>query len=342
MDICSDRYLFVVGNSRSGTTMMLRMINNHKDIYCLNELHFFENLWSSKDKEKPISKEEAIALIAKLYFIQHDGYIGKTDHKKYHKVAEKIYNQYLSNSTQLLPHHVYATYMQYETAANKKHIACEKTPQNVFYIQDILELFPNARILNMVRDPRAVMLSQKNKWKRRKMGASFITPWEVLRLRINYHPITIAKLWNAAIKATSKFAKDKRVKTIHFEDILFNSEQTLKEVCNHFEVAYDENMLQIPHASSSNMADSNKKGINAKNASRWQNGGLSNAEIVICEKIAEEQIKDNNYELLKPKANPISILLYYLIWPAKIGLALMFNFSRMKNIKETIKKRLNK
>ncbi|MEZ5023383.1 MAG: sulfotransferase [Chitinophagales bacterium] len=76
-----DKAIFIVGNSRSGTTMMLRILNNHSQVYGLNELHFFEQLWSSADKNKEISKEEAITLAAKLLFVQRDGYIGTTDAK---------------------------------------------------------------------------------------------------------------------------------------------------------------------------------------------------------------------------------------------------------------------
>ena len=35
---------FVVGSSRSGTTMMGRILNNHPDIFTFHELHFFEKI----------------------------------------------------------------------------------------------------------------------------------------------------------------------------------------------------------------------------------------------------------------------------------------------------------
>ena len=38
--------VFVVGNSRSGTTMMGRILGNHPDVYTFGELHFFGQLWS--------------------------------------------------------------------------------------------------------------------------------------------------------------------------------------------------------------------------------------------------------------------------------------------------------
>ncbi|MGY8989337.1 MAG: sulfotransferase, partial [Flavobacteriales bacterium] len=39
--------IFVVGNSRSGTTMMGRIIGKHSSVFTFKELHFFGQLWSS-------------------------------------------------------------------------------------------------------------------------------------------------------------------------------------------------------------------------------------------------------------------------------------------------------
>ena len=65
-----DKIIFIVGNSRSGTTMMLRILNNHQQLMVLNELHFFEQLWSPQDKDKLIAADEAKLIAAKLVMIQ--------------------------------------------------------------------------------------------------------------------------------------------------------------------------------------------------------------------------------------------------------------------------------
>ncbi|NNE54765.1 MAG: sulfotransferase, partial [Flavobacteriales bacterium] len=213
--------------------MMLRILSNHPEIYGLNELHFFEQLWSSSDKNKALSPEQAAELASKLLYVQRDGYIGKTKSEKYLREARQVVD---NMEGELLGHHVFTAMMNYETTLQKRRIPCEKTPQNVFYLKEILELFPNARVINMIRDPRAVMLSQKRKWRRRKMGATFITPWEVFRLRVNYHPITLSKLWNAAISASLPFAEDERVLNVHFEDILEGPTSTAQTICAHLGV----------------------------------------------------------------------------------------------------------
>jgi alcohol sulfotransferase len=44
-------------------------------------------------------------------------------------------------------------------------IPCEQTPRNLFYLGEILEHFPEARVIHMVRDPRDVAVSQFFQWK---------------------------------------------------------------------------------------------------------------------------------------------------------------------------------
>ncbi|MBK7441475.1 MAG: hypothetical protein IPI65_08090 [Bacteroidetes bacterium] len=46
------------------------------------------------------------------------------------------------------------------------------------------------------------------------------------------------------------------------------------------------------------------------------------------------------YEVKKVTPNPLVVAYYYISFPIKIMLALLFNLHRMKNIGEAIKRRL--
>nr|MCR5854169.1 sulfotransferase [Thermodesulfobacteriota bacterium] len=96
---------------------------------------------------------------------------------------------------------VYKFFLYYETKKNKKEIPCEQTPRNLYYLKEIFENVPEAKVIYMLRDPRAVLLSQKNKWKMKFLGHKNMPLKEALRSWINYHPYTISKLWNSASKA---------------------------------------------------------------------------------------------------------------------------------------------
>lgn len=333
-----DKIIFIVGNSRSGTTMMLRIFNNHPQLMVLNELHFFEQLWSPEDKGKAINKEQAVTIAAKLMHTQRVGYMTHDqNYNQFQEEAQQLVN--VIKKQPLFSEDVFNYFTKNEVALHHKNIVCEKTPQNVFYLKEIFELYPNAKIINMVRDPRAIMLSQKNKWNRRNLGGSYMTAREALRLRINYHPITLSKLWNAAINAAKKFKQDNRVYTVRFEDLLENPQQTLQKICAHIDIVFDNNMLNITQESSSIEKDSKEIGFKKERASNWKKGGLNSTERWICQKQCKENLGFYHYEKEEITPNLMLLCYYYISFPIKLGLALLMNLDRMKNITETLKRR---
>ena len=337
-DNVKEKVIFIVGNSRSGTTMMRRVLGNHPHIYMLEELHFFEQLWSTADKTNAISSEKAVQLASKLLFIQRDGYLSEMDITKHQADAIKIVE---GIQAPIFPHAVLNGFLFFETQKNGKTIPCEKTPQDVFYIAEILELFPGAKIVNMVRDPRGVMLSQKRKWQRRKMGAGFMTKKEQRRLKINYHPITISKLWNSSIRAAAKFKNHPKVHNMIFEGMVNDSEKEIKALCAFLEIDFKPEMLMIPQVGSSNEADKpDAFGIKTERAGNWEKGGLNKGEVYFCQQICGDYMQQYGYEIKKINPNPLVIAYYYISFPVKLGLALLFNLHRMKNIGEAIRRRL--
>lgn len=306
----------------------------------LNELHFFEQLWSPEDKGKPISKEQAIDIASRLLLTQRVGYMTHDqDFTKFNEEAIQLVNEI--SKVELFAEDVFDYFSKREVALNQKSIVCEKTPQNVFYLKEIFDLYPNAKVINMVRDPRAILLSQKNKWKRRNLGASYMTKKEAFRLRINYHPITLSKLWNAAINAAKLFQQDKRMISVRFEDLVENPESTLQTICQHIDVEFDKNMLNITQESSSIEQDSKAIGFKVERASNWKKGGLQTTERWICQKMCRNNLNRYQYEIETLRPNILYLVYYLISFPIKISLALLMNLNRMKNIAETLKRRMN-
>jgi len=332
--------IFITGNSRSGTTVMMRIMDNHSQIHAINEPHFFEKMWSKSDESKFIDSAKAELLLARLFSGQREGFFEKAEkHRhKFHVEIQALIGDLGKDYTRL---DIFSRFLHYETGKNGKRLPCEKTPQNVFYIQEILENFPNARIINMVRDPRGVMLSQKRKWKRRQLGANFITRREVVRLRINYHPITISKLWNAALDAAKAFSSEKRVLDLKFEDLVKSPEETVKRLCKFLNLPFESGMLLVPHAGSSSVADQqNELGIRIAKPQSWIEKGLTRTEISVCQDICAEYMLRYGYQPIQVKSNVLELAGQYAFFPFKLGLALLINLNRMRNLADSLKRRL--
>ncbi|MEE2953721.1 MAG: sulfotransferase [Bacteroidota bacterium] len=329
----SVKQVFITGSSRSGTTMMSRILNKHPHILSLQELHFFNSLYVNSQSK--LEKKEAEALLSRLLTIQSEGLFSKNSHVNNLK-AEKLLNK--NNNLNSID--VLKLFFQYNLTKSNSEIICEQTPSNIFYFQELLDVFPDSLILNMIRDPRDVMLSQKHKWKRRYLGAKKIPIYEVIRSYINYHPILIAWFWNSSILHYNKYAKNKHTMLVYFEKLLENPEEIISEICRKINIDFTSEMMNIPNIGSSIKKDNIKYlGFDKSKIQQWRSSDLKKAEIYICQLICGSQMKKHGYENKKFILPPFSLLLYIISFPIYLVISFLLNLNRSANIFRTIRKR---
>ena len=329
--------IFVVGNSRSGTTMMGRILGKHPSVYTFGELHFFGQLCAPPFSSRS-HKAEIEELASQLHCIQQEGYRTHGNPRRFLAQAQAFLDGLTTYpETQAA---LFETFLHHIAAENGKTIPCDQTPRNVFYIADILQLYPKARVVNMIRDPRDVLLSQKRKWKRRFLGGSDMPMKETFRDWVNYHPITISYIWRTAVTAAAQFLQHERVTSVYFEELLAHPEATVEHLCDFVGITYTQAMLQVPQVGSSVAEDQPQQlGINPHRAHSWQDGELSSAEIYLNQKINAALMRKHSYAPISIQPNIVSLMLHLLTFPAKLGGAFLFNLDRMKNIRQTLKRR---
>ena len=317
-------YVFIVGNSRSGTTMLSRVFGNHPETHSFNELHFFGHLDGKQLSNTDLAKE--------LMDIERSNFLKKVSKDKHWQEIEKI----LTNSVNQVE--VFQQFLTYETLKNNAFVAVCQTPTNIYYLDKILESFNNVKIINMVRDPRDVLLSQKNKWKRKFLGANEIPFFEMLRAFFNYHPYTISKMWNTAVKRG--LLKHEKVQTIKFEDLLQHPEKTIRDLCKFIGLSFNSRMLQVANIGSSSKQDQSAETIDSSKVFNWKMGGLSKSEIIISEKVNKEIINQLGYENSN-KTFSLALICQFIKFPFHIFMVLLFNLHRTGGFVENIKRRLN-
>lgn len=321
--------------------MMGRVLGANPRVYTFGELHFFEQLWAPEDEDRRPSEAETVELVARLLAIQRQGYLGKGDPRYFLREAGEVVRSARSGSEVFTPAKTFGAFLLHEAARQGKTIPCDQTPRNVFYAGEILELYPGARIVNMVRDPRDVLLSQKRKWRRRFLGAKGIPLREALRSWANYHPITISKLWNASVSAAANVADEDGVHSLRFEDLLADPDGAVREVCDFVGVPFEAGMLAVPQVGSSSGQDApGRAGVDPGRAGSWQRGGLSPTEVFLCQKVTGGLMGRHGYAPVPVSPAPLRVVWSLLALPVKLALALLLNLGRMRNIRETIKRRL--
>jgi hypothetical protein len=114
-------------------------------------------------------------------------------------------------------------WIKQKTKLNKK-LFIEKTPSHVRHLGKIFYVFPKARVLVLVRDGRDVVLSLE---KRTGNLQGSIERW-----------ITDNELW------INDYSSDSRVKCVKLEDFIENPNSTLREICFHAGMQFNEEFLK--------------------------------------------------------------------------------------------------
>ena len=122
-------YLFIVGCTRSGTTLLPRMFNNHPQIAVVNDSLFA--ILVLRHLERPIDPSLTPELVEKVRTYPRFSRLGLSDEAGYQAASKSInYSQFVSA---LFSEHA---------ELNGKHLAGEKSPGFVRYLPRLQALFP--------------------------------------------------------------------------------------------------------------------------------------------------------------------------------------------------------
>jgi hypothetical protein len=176
------------------------------------------------------------------------------------------------------------------------------------------------------------MASQKMRWQRRRLATttSRVPNYESLRVWVNYHPYTIARLWSRATATALGLEGDPRVTLVRFEDLVRDPEATVRRLSERLGIGYEPAMLDVGQVNSSHQSSVGgmRKGLNSDAIDQWRRV-LSAAETAITEKICAPWMQRFDYAsgASRGVAWPASAW-YRLSYLAHLGGVLLVNPSR--------------
>jgi hypothetical protein len=160
---------------------------------------------------------------------------------------------------------------------------------------------------------------------------------------VNYHPYTIARLWLAASRTARRFEGHPRFCSIRFEDLIQQPDAVVRTLCEFAGIEFEPSMLEVPQVGSSIGKDNpDRIGIAPGRSGNWRNGGLTPAEVAICQHVVGEEMVRRGYA-----AEPVALPIWrkgvsMTVFACKAVLALLLNLHRTRNLVETLKRRLEK
>jgi len=314
--------IFVVGASRSGTTMLSHVLGTNSLVYSCNELHFVGEKWRLSDRAswtRSQATNSAADLLATARRSIWRNLPTDEDRQDAAEIVSKI------EADELGPQGVYVATLRYLMRRSGEELIVDQTPRNIYYAQQLLEIFPQAKIIQLVRDPRAVLYSQRNRWRQKWLGADHTPFLNALRVRVNYHPITTSRLWLDAYRIGQAIRGHPRVKQVGFEELVERPEPVLRELSGWLGIDFEGEMLHPPKVGSSDSRHDEKEfGFAADAADRWRSG-LPDADTWICQWRTRQARGDLGYDSVRTGWPLIGVLLYMLLYPFHIVGVLLVN-----------------
>lgn len=217
--------LFGVGSGRSGTTLLRMMLDSHPQLAVPPETHFIPHV----ARACRLSDDPAGRFVEAI--VGHERWLdfGLDAGRLRERVAE-IQPFDVSEALR-------AFYQLYAERFGKPRWA-DKSPIYALHVEQIQELLPEARFLQVIRDGRDVALSFEGTW----FGPRGIE--------------ALAEQWVSRVEAVRRRAHRLRhYLEIRYEDLVENPEAVLKRVCGFLELPWDPVMLSYHTRAEERMAE---------------------------------------------------------------------------------------
>ena len=304
--------IFIVGVPRSGTTLIASMFSAHPDIAISPETHFL-NYWMRQYSHLDVSVPENFEVFWQA--------LSESERFSYLGISPEATLARIQANSQIDYKTIFTSILQEYALKRQKPRWGEKTPMHYKNINQLLEWYPKARVIWMLRDPRAVVASLL------KMD------WADSRDYVN------ARLWHYSLHSFERqWSKDERVRLIQYEALVDDPELVMQRLCRFLDEEYSPDM--VSNRSESNSPIINRKGwakahleaalqpVTLTAIRKWQSA-LSPKQIAMVECITQHKMIKYGYQPITTKRHwlipKMELLLIKILGKVKLKISDLIN-----------------
>lgn len=274
-------FIFIVGVSRSGTSLMRVTLNASDQIAICRETHFLGHLISSEGARYKFRKfgdlsddANVRSLVTYIYspeFARSSMYRGVSSQWRWiikRVEPAELFARILE--TDRSERALFSVMLQLYAERKGKQIAGEKTPAHIRYVPTLMDWFPEGRIIHMLRDPRAIFISEL----RRRTKEAVTAPYKQLkRFRALFQLFILLETtwaWFESVQRYRRYQSRYPAKyfLLKFEDLVRDPECQIKQVCEFLGVDFQSAMLEQVVVSQG--FGLGQAGFDARAADRWR------------------------------------------------------------------------
>ena len=273
--------IFIVGVSRSGTTLTRRILDRHSRVGIVTENHFLGHL---------VSWEGTRHYFRRLGDAHDDDVV--------RAIVELIYSGELQRRSRLrelspywrwLTAHVpradieayllasdrserglFEAFLRIYADRRGKAVLGEKTPAHLAYVETLLEWFPAGRVIHCLRDPRAIFVSELRRRREHAVGFPYRQLAAVPALLERFVLLEVAWAWARAVHRHRVLVRryPGRYRVLRFEDLVTEPSGTLAGLCRFLGLDPEPRMLEQRVTSRGALVG--RAGFDAQAAVRWR------------------------------------------------------------------------
>jgi len=272
--------IFIVGVSRSGTTLLRRILETSPEIAIATENHFLGHVLPHEGAR---------------YYFRRLGDLG--DDAVVHRLVGYVYSGEFQRRSRWREVSPYWRWLTREvTPAEFEHallagerserglfialmrvyadhlgrpVMGEKTPAHLAYVDTLLDWFPHARVVHMLRDPRAVYVSelQRRRGKPRRPYS-----W-LMKAPLAFQAVLLWQTtwaWADAARRHSRLVRryPDRYRLVRFEDLVTDPDDTVPALFGFLGVPLPDNATEVKVVSRGFRW--HEQGLDAAAATRWR------------------------------------------------------------------------
>jgi len=226
--MCKKKVYFVAGCPRSATSAFSWALSEHKDLQTSAESNFIYYLLRDEDS----SIYSAYDIAQKV----DDGWFNQ------HNIERSLYLKFIGKGI-----------VDMLTTTCETNVFVEQSPENILIADKIITMFPETKIIHMIRDGREVVNSM--------LKSGFSAPWS--------KDFKLAcETWNHFVKKGYDFSQKypDNILNVYQKDLVYDTENAVKKVVEFLDLDYEENTVKYLQTKRVNSSYGNDENNNFKTA----------------------------------------------------------------------------
>jgi sulfotransferase family protein len=273
--------IFIVGVPRSGTTLMRMVLGKHSRIAIADENHFLghphswlDGSWSPA-RVGPLGTDEDVRRLVDHFYSDdfQNGTWFRGQSGFWRWTARRVPREELERrllAGERSARGVFRVLLEAYADSKGRAVIGEKTPAHFRHVDQLLTWFPDARVIHMIRDPRAVFVSEV----KRRSSEPDTLPYRILaRIPPAMRALVLLQVVRTWAEAVTHHRRNLRThdghyRLVRFEDLVRDPDCEVERLSAFLGVAFEPPMLEQQVVSKGDRIG--ETGFDAGAADRWE------------------------------------------------------------------------